>query len=88
MKKTAGSRKGYTKSSVAKKRAKTQPSEQNEASYEVERILGVKRDRRGDVIAYKVSWKGYDSSHDSFVKVQDAVGCERLIRQFLARSSI
>jgi hypothetical protein len=58
-----------------------------EPIYEVDRILGVKRNRKGDVLGYKVSWKGYDASHNSIVSAADAVGCDRLIREYLARTS-
>lgn len=62
-------------------------SKNAEQLYEVDRILGVKRSGNGDVIGYKVSWKGYGKSHDSFVAVADATGCDRLIREFYARTS-
>lgn len=77
-------------SSKSKKlvKASTRKSSRSaEPIYEVERILGVKRNLKGDVLGYKVSWKGFDASHNSFVYAEDATGCDRLIREYLARTS-
>lgn len=56
-------------------------SDRSESEYEVERIIGRRKDSDGD-IEYKIKWRGYGSEEDSWAKEKELSNATALIAEF------
>ncbi|KAI0741639.1 hypothetical protein C8Q80DRAFT_146850 [Daedaleopsis nitida] len=61
---------------------------EDEEEYEIEAILEAKQGAFPEgVMGYLVKWKGYDATHNSWVKEEDAEGARELIAEFWKKNT-
>ena len=62
-------------------------SDEEEDQYEVDKILKIAETADGKAILYHVSWKGYDSSENTWQDEKSLENCQQAIKDFLAATT-